>query len=61
MTSVDEYFTTDKVKDLTTNHNWEMVTAGDCKFVLRQKDDHAMKTVEFHATDETARFCKDRG
>jgi len=51
---MDSYFTDEKIEQLVTCHNWEMVRADDGKYKLRQIDRHYMTTVDFVASDETA-------
>ncbi len=54
----DPYFTDDKIEELVTQFNWEMVKSGSGKYRLRQKDSHHMTTVEFAASGAIARrFC----
>jgi hypothetical protein len=55
---MDEYFTDEKIAELVTKHNWEMVPAGGGRHKLRQKDMNYMETVEFMATEEAvSKFC----
>ena len=55
---MDAHFTDEKIEELVTKYNWEMVPTGDGKFRLRQKDKHYMTTVDFGATTTTERkFC----
>ena len=51
---MDNYFTDEKIQELTTKHNWEMVPAGtgNGRYKLRQKDRHYMTTIDFEATEE---------
>ena len=55
---MDSYFTGEKIEELVTKYNWEMVPISDGKYRLRQKDKHYMTTVDFAATTTTTRkFC----
>lgn len=47
----DDYFTEEKIEQLVTQHNWEMIEAGNGKYKLRQKENHYMTTVDFSAPD----------
>ncbi|MDH3981308.1 MAG: hypothetical protein OES84_00230 [Kiritimatiellaceae bacterium] len=51
---MEEYFTEEKVKDLTSNHNWILVAAEDGLYVLKQKDKRYMKTIPFSLPDNVA-------
>lgn len=55
---MDGYFTDEKIEQLVTRHNWELVPSVGDMYKLRQKDKHYMTSFDFHATDETVRkFC----
>ena len=55
---MDEYFTDEKIFELITKGNWELVTASGGRHKLRQKDKHYIETVEFMATKEAvSKFC----
>ena len=55
---MDGYFTDEKIDELVTIHNWEMVPASGGRYKLRQKDKHYMETVEFIATENSVnKFC----
>lgn len=56
---MDPYFTDEKIAELVTRHNWELVPAdGHGKYKLRQKDRYYMTTADFDAADEVVRkFC----
>jgi len=41
------YFTKEKIKDLTENHNWELAHHVNDYYILRQKDKDYIKTVPF--------------
>lgn len=50
---MSDYFTKERVKDLTENHNWEIAESGNNLVHLRQKDKHYMKTVDFKLPEPT--------
>mgnify|MGYP001569459697 CR=1 FL=1 len=55
---MDKYFTDDKIEELVTKHNWEMVPAGGGAYKMRQKNMRYMTSVDFVPTDEAVRrFC----
>lgn len=56
---MDTYFTSEKIAELVTRHNWEMVrSGGDGKYKLRQRDQHHIATADFDAAEEVAsKFC----
>ena len=47
-------FTEDEIKNLVSNHNWELVKQDDNYYYLRQKDRHYMKTNYFQLADYKA-------
>lgn len=56
---MDPYFTEEKIEELVTRYNWEMVPARNGKYKLRQKDAHYMTTVDFSAALSVVRkFCE---
>lgn len=48
------YFNEERINNLTTNYNWELVRLSNGGYHLRQKDKHYMKTVDFDLPDKVA-------
>jgi hypothetical protein len=49
---MSKYFTEQKINQLITENNWELVSQQPGLYFLRQKDKHYMKTVFFQLSDE---------
>ena len=59
--NMDTYFTDEKIHTLITYYNWEMIKSVDGLYMLRQKDNHYMITVNFFASDEIVKKHYNRG
>ena len=51
---MDQYFTTEKIRQLVTKHNWELVHSDNGLYKLRQKDKHYMTTRDFEVSESIA-------
>lgn len=52
----DTYFNWEKVLELTSQRNWELVRLKEGKFRLEQKDKRYILTVPFNADEQTKKY-----